>query len=717
MPFSPDLLVSDPLSVAKIHRDRRYLEYALEQAGQWLQHAPRIDGEGCRCPFHDDQKPSGSIHQDVHNRIWLFTCHGCRTLGGEWNQQNPKNPSNSGDAIAVLRAAADRAGRPLTFAAACQHLVDAVEIPAAPANAPTVIQFPGAAQIHDNDDEIAAAEEEVCAAHQNLKTNVELLDRLWKTRAINRATVEQFRLGYLNDGMRHWWVFPIHHADGRFMAQKRHAADGAEPKSRWAPKGAKNGRPLFPLSLTTSGTVWLCGGELRALAAVSAGLPAVGWTAGETTMQLPPALLDRLRNRTVGIVPDNDDTGRNWANAVAAQLAAVGIDVRIVDLGLQNPHDDLGDWLVEQQIQHGNAPADVQAKLQAAIDQTPPVTADEAPHEQSAAATNAGGTNADTASSTATSTNATTSTVTGSTATPGATTGPTPPTPPSFIHSLGDIWKNSATWQPVERVSTGIDRLDSALGGGLATGAVHMLCGKAGNGKTQFALQVALNAARNGVPVGLLSLEMSRATIGRLALAQLSGVARKTIDAGLRTIPTLQQQQYLHQAMQQYAPLRLDVVDADAIDGPIDRQIVADIVDQGGTRREWKLIVLDHIGELAPLPNEIGQPLHVDAQNASVLRHLARQFQAAILVVAPLRKAAKSSAKKVPHTENAFHLDDLLGSTTLGYQAHSCLALRADVPPAPQQPALLVEFLKVRDAAAPDKPLKLTWTPACGQVR
>lgn len=56
--------------------------------------------------------------------------------------------------------------------------------------------------------------------------------------------------------------------------------------------------------------------------------------------------------------------------------------------------------------------------------------------------------------------------------------------------------------------STGFPLLDDALGGGLRAGALNLLAGSQGEGKTTFALQIARHSARQGRPVLFFSYEL-----------------------------------------------------------------------------------------------------------------------------------------------------------------------------------------------------------------
>jgi hypothetical protein len=218
--------------IRRIKTDRRCLEHALEEAGRLLKRPVELSGDACRCPFHDDQKASGSLHLDYANphREWLYTCHGCPDHGAQWNNLNPAKPSNSGDAIAVLRVAWARAGKKLSFQHACEELLNVTSRQSSTYVHPGLI-IPDIVPAHVSAGPppiaIQGAEESALAAHQALIQSPDLLQHLWRQRAVDRTTVEQFAVGYEMDSHgREWWVFPIKHCDGSFMV--REAA-----RSRW----------------------------------------------------------------------------------------------------------------------------------------------------------------------------------------------------------------------------------------------------------------------------------------------------------------------------------------------------------------------------------------------------------------------------------------------------------------------------------------------------
>src|SRR5262249_3473209 len=55
-----------------------------------------------------------------------------------------------------------------------------------------------------------------------------------------------------------------------------------------------------------------------------------------------------LRGRTVVVLPDNDNVGRDHARAVAADLAGVAREIRILRLDGLAEHEDVYDWLQQR---------------------------------------------------------------------------------------------------------------------------------------------------------------------------------------------------------------------------------------------------------------------------------------------------------------------------------------------------------------------------------
>lgn len=141
----------------------------------------------------------------------------------------------------------------------------------------------------------------------------------------------------------------------------------------WAAGGPSGTWPLYRVAtLPASGPVFVVEGEKCQHAAASIGLPAVCSAGGAGAADKSD--WRELAGREVCIIPDNDESGRAYADAVARLLRAAGArSVRILELpGL--PHKgDVADFIDERDAQ---APAEILASVEAlataAPEWTPP---------------------------------------------------------------------------------------------------------------------------------------------------------------------------------------------------------------------------------------------------------------------------------------------------------------------------------------------------------
>jgi len=627
----------DRAELDRLRGDRAALVAALQDAGAHL------DGDKVRCPFHDDAKASGGVHESAE--VWYYTCHGCA-----WN-----GDKRTGDVIDVTRRARD-----LDFQDALEALGVAGNgqrdaLPGAPRHATAPDGAPGrvnratgletASDAKCDPAELAAE----CAAR--LLVDPTALARLWDTRAVDQATAERFSVGVASDGA--YWTFPVSDG-GRVVAVKHHRADPASDGTKcfWEPRGV-NSRQLWPAYLDAPGPVWLCPGELKALAVVAAGRSAVGITGGESA-DLPDELADVLQGRAVAIVGDDDEQGRKWARKALNTLGAAGLDVRAVDLGLSKAAGlkDIGDFIVSR-VQDGKEPGEIAAELDAAYERSDPWAR----------------------------------------------------------FTLAGVWNDGATWAPVYHVATGFAALDGGLNGGLRVGGVHLLVGKSGRAKTQTVTQLGLNAARAGVAVGFVSLEMSRRDVGHLIAANLADVPRTWLSDGtLHGAPAERVKRVLHD----FAALPLVVLDDAYWEGPLTRTKLAGIVADGRKRFGWRLVVVDYLGLLGNEPTD-GSEYTADLENSAALKRLARVQDIALVVVAALRKYGRKD-------ETPTGLDDVLGAGRLVYDAYNVFDVNCEQSPCADgmKPSGLVRLrpLKTRYAglAAAVGELRFRWWPSIGRI-
>jgi|GEM_PF-4455706 len=612
------------------------MEQALRDAG-----AERI-GASMKCPFHDDKTPSAGVHEK--DGAWHFTCHACGWNGGK----------RTGDSLDVIQRA-----RGVDFKGALTVLgIDASEGPNNDGNgAPRDATGSAGVIPPEKPSESPSGpgidvENLASEAYRRLQDSPDMLDKLWRTRAVDSDAAKRFRVGI--DANRRYWTFPVSDG-GRVVAVKHHRIEAStKPKCFWLPKGVES-RRLFPVCLDYPGPVWLCPGELKALAVIAAGRSAVGITGGETA-ELPDEFANLLHGRAMAVAADDDETGRKWGRKTVVALTDAGIDACAVDVGLGkvDGRKDIGDLIRERAIDGAKDADAIAAGLDHAYQQSDPWG--------------------------------------------------------SF--TLAGVWNDRETWAPVEHIPTGLRTLDESLGGGLRVGGVSLFVGKAGRAKTQTVTQIAVNAATAGVPVGFVSLEMTRRDLAHLIAANLADVPRSWISSGrLSSEPA----ERLRQTVAEHTDLPLVLADDAYWRGPLSRQGLTRIVEHGRRRFGWRLVVLDYLGLLAPEPDDAGD-YRADLENSAALKRLAWVNDVALVVVAALRKYGRKE------TDAPTSLDDVLGAGRIVYDAVNVFNVdceQADCMTGVKPSGFVRLYpLKTRYSGlgAMKRELQFRWYPGCGRV-
>lgn len=264
------------------------------------------------------------------------------------------------------------------------------------------------------------AEAFVTDAHEYLMSSAELQDKwLNKKRGIyNLDTVKKYRLGFVTPDRfkfgstprvgktsKPWtwnlfgWVLPITNADGMLMAVKLHTekalftwAPTKSPKCVWAPFGTYPGTEpkdgcatLWPPPEHFQGAekLYICPGELKALAMIGAGMAATSPTAGESTLR--PELVRRIiraKPQKTFITFDDDapkmvagkwvSAGNAWKDGVIRALKGEGMLCYAFAFGKKKEAPiPLQDETDEKQTMAANAEAVETRAAQAPIEHIP----------------------------------------------------------------------------------------------------------------------------------------------------------------------------------------------------------------------------------------------------------------------------------------------------------------------------------------------------------
>jgi replicative DNA helicase len=226
---------------------------------------------------------------------------------------------------------------------------------------------------------------------------------------------------------------------------------------------------------------------------------------------------------------------------------------------------------------------------------------------------------------------------------------------------------------------TGFRDLDFLLGGGFWRGDAVTVAGRPGMGKTAFLLQVAANAARVGVRVGIHSLEMDHGALIRRMAAAETGINSMKLRTG-----QLNDAEYRR------------VLDAAGVLGKLPiwvndepMQTPAAIYAQA---RRWQmrhgldLIVLDYIQILHSLAKfKAGQRQEEVSWFMRSIKAIARKLGVPILLAAQLSRACEARQDKRPM------LSDLRESGSIEQESDTVMFLYRDVyyNPETENPNLL----------------------------
>ena len=180
-------------------------------------------------------------------------------------------------------------------------------------------------------------------------------------------------------------------------------------------------------------------------------------------------------------------------------------------------------------------------------------------------------------------------------------------------------------------VPSGLMSFDKLLGGGFINGGLHVIGARPAVGKSALALQIALNAARNGVKVLYLSLEMSAEDCSARLVGNIGGLSSARLMFGGR----LTDNEYMRFAEGTTELSALPIV-FNRRSGMNVRQVEA-----LAYREKPGLLILDHLGLLEP-PDTRLSLYEATTRNSRALKLLALRLNVPVLCLCQLNRAAAS---------------------------------------------------------------------------
>jgi len=317
-------------------------------------------GNHGRCVFCENRDAMSVHHSEAG---WRFKCHSCGAAGSIVDAVALAENCTPADACKRLAGTGHTPRRP---GPPRRHTFTAPREPLPPVPDESRLQ----ALLH--------------RATETLFSNTELQRRWLGKRGIPLAVAQAHGLGFMpwarftgwKHAVRDTWVIPISDAAGKVLALKLHRENPPPkaPKCLWAPFGTepKDGprhgwATLWPppetywpddLFQERAGILefdaklpraeaeaaarldvghalpwlYLCPGELKALAVIGAGCQATSITAGESH-RWTPGFLSRLAGRRLCVVFDDDPAGHRFRDTTIAALRCTASELKAVTFG------------------------------------------------------------------------------------------------------------------------------------------------------------------------------------------------------------------------------------------------------------------------------------------------------------------------------------------------------------------------------------------------
>lgn len=268
----------------------------------------------------------------------------------------------------------------------------------------------------------------------------------------------------------------------------------------------------------------------------------------------------------------------------------------------------------------------------------------------------------------------------------------------SVLRSVLDQLDQRSRGESTFGIGSGIDRLDSVLGGGFSRGSLNVAAARPGFGKSTLALQIAVCVARRGDPVLFVTLEMSARELGAKVLAGASESTPIRVAGGKLSG---EQVAALRAAAESEVGLPLHFAEPRrfTLSG------ILSIVRQDVARRGTQLVVIDYlqlIDSQSKYVNRNDQVALVSRQ----LKQLARELDIPLLVIAQLNRQPEGRPDAEPR------VSDLRDSGSIEQDADSVLLLHWPWKNDASKPRERVDLIVGKNRSGPQGRIALRFDPA-----
>lgn len=262
------------------------------------------------CPMHGEKNPSLSVNV----RTSLYKCHACPAQGDAITYLVNEQGQSEHDAIEEVKR--------------FFNITDDTPVQTAKSRKAEK------AKVYPQEDD------RIAEWHEALVANPDRVVWLKANRGIDFDTIRTFKIGWSEKHGR--YSFPIKTSKG-IIAIKLYLPDATKEQVKWIHADAGSEIGLYPeRRITTSERVVICEGELDALLTNQMGIAAVTGTGGAGSWK--QEWCEAFKDKSVVIVYDNDEAGRNGAEKVSRALIGHAKDSTIVKLPVDKAGGDLTDY-------------------------------------------------------------------------------------------------------------------------------------------------------------------------------------------------------------------------------------------------------------------------------------------------------------------------------------------------------------------------------------
>lgn len=196
-----------------------------------------------------------------------------------------------------------------------------------------------------------------------------------------------------------------------------------------------------------------------------------------------------------------------------------------------------------------------------------------------------------------------------------------------------EVLKVTDSDDSVTGIPTGFPRLNK-ITHGFQQGNLIVLAARPGVGKTAFALNLAFNAATNGVPVAYFSLEMTAEELFKRLLAGESGISHNSLVTGYGLNESVKRR--IKEGCNVLSGLKIY---CDNTSGIKLLDLIANVRKLKAKEPDLGLVIVDYIGLISPNKTGKDQNRQLEIQQISQsLKKLALELKISIIAVAQLNR-------------------------------------------------------------------------------